>query len=69
MLLTKVAVRGSGTVARAVGAGGAGGAGSAGSACLQGARVGEGEREGTLAVELVDLVQVDGRVLLRDAAW
>ena len=69
MLLTKVAVRGSGTVARAGGAGGAGGAGSAGSACLQGARVGEGEREGTLAVELVDLVQVDGRVLLRDAAW
>ena len=34
---------------------------------LQGARVREGEREGALAVELVDLVQVDGRVLLRDA--
>ena len=38
-------------------------------ACLQGARVGEGEGEGALAVELVDLVEVDGRVLLRDAAW
>lgn len=38
-------------------------------ACLQGARVGEGEGEGALAVELVDLVEVDRRVLLRDAAW
>merc|ERR1711924_558383 len=35
---------------------------------LERARVREGEGEGALAVELVDLVEVDGRVLLRDAA-
>mmetsp|Transcript_27017 Transcript_27017/g.61992 ORF Transcript_27017/g.61992 Transcript_27017/m.61992 type:complete len:441 (-) Transcript_27017:20-1342(-) len=35
---------------------------------LQRTRVGEREREGALAVELVDLVEVDGGILLRDAA-
>merc|ERR1740138_2034930 len=35
---------------------------------LEGARVREGEREAALALELVDLVEVDGRVLRGDAA-
>merc|ERR1719237_78716 len=35
---------------------------------LESTRVREGESEGTLAVELVDLIEVDARVLFRDAA-